>query len=72
MQLEPTRLVTLRTPWPPNDSLTSRTITLADNWWTLAIAYQRPDVWDIIYDILAALFRPLESLTFFHIPHYSI
>ena len=72
MQPEPNRLVTLRVFWPAKDSLTSRTITSADNWWTLAIAYQQRDVWDIINHILAALFWPPGSLTFSHIAPYSI
>ena len=43
------RPASLRTPWPPTDASTTESVSVTDNWWTLATRHNRDDVWDIIY-----------------------
>ena len=42
------RPLALRTPWPPKDYMEIKTVSSADNWWTLQEDYFRKDPWDII------------------------
>jgi hypothetical protein len=44
------RPLALRTPWPPKDYMEIKTVSSADNWWTLQAEYfPRRDPWDIIF-----------------------